>query len=305
MSRQRYHLGSGKDIDKSELAKYLDHLSGRLATAESVIRAQGFPTPKPLGASSGVTPVKGSGVGSGGTVGGASSRVGIASPFVTGGITVRAIPGGTGPALSTSSVTSDVLQPFNLGASLSLAFISYMTPGTFTYSTPDGTTSLHVILFGAGGGGGSGSNGVDGTDGPAGTASSIAGANITGGIFSVNGGAPGTHAHVNFPNVPGNGGLGGAAPAITEYFINGNVGSNGVGGVGSSAGGIGYGGNGGNGDTSLAVHGGGGGAGAQGEILVVAPSGDYTIVTGLGGPAGNTGTPTAGDNGLVIIIPTF
>jgi hypothetical protein len=192
--------------------------------------------------------------------------------------------------------------------------IAYTTPGTYTFTVPDGVTSICAVLVGGGG------SSADNTSGPVAgnpggdseisgviTAGGGGGAAAFSGSFSISG-AGGTGTAL-VPGVIGGGNGGTPQNASASQSIGGG-GAGGYSGNGGSSGGTGAGGGGGGGtswsDSSIpvsSVAGGGGGVGLLGQGSS-GQAGTATQATaggggGSGGAAGvSTGTPPYdGNNG--------
>jgi hypothetical protein len=220
--------------------------------------------------------------------------------------------------LADPSLRSDILA----AAQLPEALVSYATPGSHTFTVPDGVYSILVRLWGAGGGGGyamSGSNGRGGPSGGAGgayaekrfsvtpgqTVTVVVGAGGAGGNASPQNGQPGLSSTVTVDGVTvtaggGSGGNNCSAPdTVADGSFGGLPSGNADFGIPGSDGGLGlvqdallYG-----GTPPVYAYAGGGGAGANGGSgRTLSVSGQVGYAPG-GGGWGSSREGGAGGNG--------
>ncbi len=224
------------------------------------------------------------------------------TPVAYGGaytVTVGTQPMGLACLVSNGAGSPVIAEVTNVGIDCVANTVSYTTPGTYSWTVPDGLTLISIVATGGGGGGG----GLSGPNaGPAGGAGALVTStlSVTSGqvLNLVVGGGGGAGA--NGPSVgccgyyDGAGGGGGGSSNVdagsNTQIIAGGGGGGGTyhGGAGGSAGGTG--GAGGNGGGSFAGPGGGGGSGGTGGV-----AGSSLGTSGSNGNGGAGGT--GGSNG--------
>jgi hypothetical protein len=193
---------------------------------------------------------------------------------------------------SGSSVTSNVSN-----ISVSCVSTIYSTPGSYTWTVPDGVTSIQVVVTGGGGGGGGpggGYTGGSGGDGAVvtGTLTVVPGDNLN--LVVGGGGGTGTDGTPSY----GSGGGGGGASFVNAGTANQLISGGGGGGgstnnatSGGSAGGTGGAGGDGVARSSNWTGGGGGSAGNAGSAGSL-----FGMINGIPGHSGNGGAGGAGGN---------
>jgi hypothetical protein len=228
------------------------------------------------------------------------------TPVAYGGaytVTVGTPPTGLACLVSNAAGSSVVADVSNVGIDCVANTLSFTTPGSYTWTVPDGLTSISIVATGGGGGGG-------GLSGPNAAQAGGAGALVTstlsvtpGQVLSlvVGGGGGGGADGPSF--APGGysygaGGGGGGSSNIgaggNEAVIAGGGGGGGTygGGAGGDAGGAaGAGGSGGGANVFGSGTGGGGGSGGIGGA-----AGSDPFSVGVGGSNGNGGAGGAGGN---------
>jgi hypothetical protein len=249
------------------------------------------------------------------------------TPVVYGGaytVTVGTQPSGLACLVSNGAGSPVIAGVTNVGIDCVANTVGFTTPGTYTWTVPDGLTSISIVATGGGGGGG----GMSGPNvGPAGGAGAV----VTG-TLSVTAGqvldlvvGGGGGAGANGPSVSGGyyygAGGGGGGSSNVDAGSNTQIIAGGGGGGGSNNGGAGgnaggTGGTGGNGGGSYAGSGGGGGSGGTGGVAgsgfgqpgvrgsngnggaggVGGPNDNNTIPGGSGGSGAGTGTGAGNQN---------
>jgi hypothetical protein len=206
-----------------------------------------------------------------------------------------------------SSITADVT---NVGISCVPNTVSFTTPGSYTWTVPDGLTSITVVATGGGGGGGGISGSSAGQPGGAGAVvTSTVSVTPDQVLNLVVGGGGGAGANGPFVGGPsyyfgaggGGGGSSDVAAGSNQQVIAGGGGGGGsyAGGAGGNAGGTGGAGGNGGGASAFGSTGGGGGSGGIGGVAGSGCNGPSC----LGGSNGNGGAGGAGGNNTNTSIP--
>jgi hypothetical protein len=230
------------------------------------------------------------------------------TPVVYGGaytVTVGTQPSGLACLVSNGSGSPVIAAVTNLGIDCVPNTVSFTTPGTSTWTVPEGLTTISIVATGGGGGGG-GMSGAGAYVGQAGGAGAVVTSTLSvtpGQVLNlVVGGAGGAGAYANANLYFGGGGGGGGSSNVdastTHQIIAGGGGGGGsyLGGAGGNAGGTGgAGGNGGN-SGAFGTTGGGGGSGGTGGA-----AGSSGFGTGVSGSSGNGGAGGKGGNNTVSI----